>query len=262
VERSLSPQGYPWGERCEVEKLLGYYRVLEDIYGDKYDGIFESVLDGGILPIHPLERIASGCAAGVKLLIGTNADEMKYWSLYYPDLDNHILELMDNLGVVLDGELPVSSQLKEKYLAGGQNIPRKQREYMLFNDWAMRGPAISLAERQAEHADTYMYYFTWKSNHEDLGACHAVELPFVFHNPDTPSGVNFTGPRPPEVLADRIQDAWVAFAKGGDPAHPGIIPWPKYEKKKRMTMIIDEEFSTVSDPRRRDRKILQGIFKR
>ena len=94
----------------------------------------------------------------------------------------------------------------------------------------MRHPAMRLAERQRAHqARTYAYLFTWPSPFMGgiLGACHALELPFVFGTLGHPLLRPFAGKGPAaEALAARIQDAWLAFARSGDPSHGGLGTGP------------------------------------
>jgi para-nitrobenzyl esterase len=96
-----------------------------------------------------------------------------------------------------------------------------------------------------------MYLFDWKSRAFGgvLGAAHAMELPFVFHNVDDPTVAVLLGEGPtPMELADQVQDAWIAFATTGDPNHPGIPEWPGYDPSRRATMQFSEPCEVVEDP--------------
>ncbi|MFE7122037.1 carboxylesterase family protein, partial [Streptomyces sp. NPDC057654] len=82
--------------------------------------------------------------------------------------------------------------------------------------------------------DTWTYEFAWPSPQFDgkLGACHALELPFVFDY----RGDGLTGPHgalgPAGTLRDpalgdlftRVHAAWVRFATTGDPGWPPCTP--------------------------------------
>ena len=101
----------------------------------------------------------------------------------------------------------------------------------LDSDRTFRVPAIRLAEAQAPHQPrTYKYFFTWSSpaRRGTLGACHALELPFVFGTLDAPTMDRFAGKGPDaEALATRMMDAWIAFAKSGAWANPLFNPWTR-----------------------------------
>jgi para-nitrobenzyl esterase len=99
-----------------------------------------------------------------------------------------------------------------------------------------------------------MYEFAWRSPRYDglLGACHALEIPFVFHtlgNGTEP----LWGTNPPQRLADTMHAAWVAFATQGDPG------WPKYDLSRRATMRFDTTSEVVDDPRSAERALWEGV---
>ena len=93
-----------------------------------------------------------------------------------------------------------------------------------LTDLVFRLPARRFA--QAHRGRTHVYEFDWRSPAYDseLGACHAIELPFVFDTLSTVSG-------PRALLAERrrkssptsINKIWVDFAK------TGALPWPAYD---------------------------------
>ena len=53
---------------------------------------------------------------------------------------------------------------------------------------------------------------------------------------------------PPELLAHAIQDAWVAFARNGDPNTSALPEWPRYDVEHRLVMELDDECSLIEDP--------------
>jgi para-nitrobenzyl esterase len=75
-----------------------------------------------------------------------------------------------------------------------------------------------------------------------LGSCHALEIPFVFGCVDDRLVQRFVGDHPAVAgISQRMQDAWLAFARSGDPAHPGLGAWPRYDAARRATMVFGEE---------------------
>jgi len=56
----------------------------------------------------------------------------------------------------------------------------------------------------------------------------------------------------PEALARQMSDAWLAFARTGNPN------WPPYTPGRRATMLFDVESRVVDDPNAEVRKILQS----
>jgi para-nitrobenzyl esterase len=122
-------------------------------------------------------------------------------------------------------------------------------------DWYWRIPAIRLADAHAKSPSaTYMYEFAWRSPQFNgrLGACHGLEIPFVFDmlgNETEP----LLGTNPPQQLADTMHAAWVAFATRGDPG------WPTYELSRRATMRFDTTSEVVDDPRSAERVLWEGL---
>jgi para-nitrobenzyl esterase len=83
-----------------------------------------------------------------------------------------------------------------------------------------------------------------------------VEIPFVFDNVAVPGGLALHGDREDaQDLADRVSEAWLAFARTGDPNHPGLPGWPTYDASRRATMLFDSECHVVDDPDRDERRI-------
>ena len=96
----------------------------------------------------------------------------------------------------------------------------------MISDVVFQGPARRLGEAHAGTGTgrTFAYDFRWRSPAcgGRLGACHGLELPFVFGTLAAASGPGaILGEAPPHDLADQMRAAWVAFARDGDPG------WPK-----------------------------------
>ena len=89
----------------------------------------------------------------------------------------------------------------------------------VLTDWWVRVPAVRLADAHAPApAGTFMYEFAWPSPAFDgrLGACHALEIPFVFDTLDLGRGQMLggaLGDAPPQELADDMHAAWVALRR-------------------------------------------------
>jgi para-nitrobenzyl esterase len=90
-----------------------------------------------------------------------------------------------------------------------------------------------------------MYEFAWRSPQFDgrLGACHYLEVPFVFDTLAVPSAVHVTGSNPPQSLADDMHGRWVAFAAEGSPG------WTTYTRERRAVMSFDLDGGVIDDPR-------------
>ncbi len=105
-----------------------------------------------------------------------------------------------------------------------------------------------------------MYLFTWESN--ALGglfkASHAMEIPFVFDNPDI---APFTGEGEDRYeLAASMSQAWIAFARNGPPNYEGLVHWPTYDVDTRATMLFDVPCRVEDDPCREEREVWKRVI--
>ncbi len=214
--------------------------------------LFEPVVDGAILAAVPLERLKEGAASGIDVLIGSNADE---YSLFF--IPSGITDFIDEgmltgaLGLVgADPGTVIASYREAK-----PDATPGELMIAAVGDWFFRIPAIRVAEaRQAQGADTFVYEFLWPSPQFDgrLGACHGLEVGFVFDNLDDPLGEPLAGAAPPQSLADEMHGAWVAFVKTGS---PGWVPYGP----QRTVRQFNEVSATVDDPAAAQRLVWEGV---
>ncbi|HZC06749.1 MAG TPA: carboxylesterase/lipase family protein [Ktedonobacterales bacterium] len=213
---------------------------------------FEPVIDGDSLPARPIERIAAGASADVAVLVGTNTEEWRLMLVASGAIEQITNEAL--MAVVAAYRLPAEAALAT-YRAARPGASAGDLLGDIQGDWYWRIPSMRLADAHAIHsANTYMYEFAWRSPQFNgtLGACHAVEIPFVF---DTlGAGTEpLLGPNPPQQLADSMHAAWVAFATSGDPG------WPAYDVERRATMRFDATSEVVDDPLSAKRALWEGL---
>jgi para-nitrobenzyl esterase len=128
----------------------------------------------------------------------------------------------------------------------------------VMTDHSFAIPAIRLAEAQGQHGSAFLYRFDWASPFLGgvIGACHAIELGFVFgtYNEKLAGAFFGTGAKA-DALAIAMMESWIAFAKNGDPSNAVTGPWPRYEAGSRSTMIFgDGEPHVVGAPNEQRRK--------
>jgi para-nitrobenzyl esterase len=222
------------------------------------------VVDGSSIPRPPREAIAEGAASGVDLLIGTNRDEAKMFMVADPanrDPDEGVLHrrieaIFRYNDVTLSPDDAIDAYREARGRRGNPTDPRELWS-AIETDRMFRIGSIRAAEAQASHAPTYMYLFTWESPAMGgaLGACHALEIPFVFGNLDLETMDRFAGSGPAaQRLSDQMADAWVSFARTGDPNHSGIPDWPTYDRSRRATMEFGAVTVTVDAPYDEERR--------
>jgi para-nitrobenzyl esterase len=215
--------------------------------GPHRTGMFYApVVDGDTLVTPPWQSFVSGWARDLPLVIGTTRDELR---LYWAGIPKHDAAVVALIAPQLD--LPeVDARHAAEILIEGFRATRERRGepatpcdvYLAIQtELSLRHDAIRIAEaRSAGGGSTWMYLFTWRSPARDgvMGACHAIDLPFVFGNLDAPGMSAFAGEGPEaEALAHAMIDAWVAFARDGDPARAGAA-WPRYDLARRATLEL------------------------
>jgi para-nitrobenzyl esterase len=131
-------------------------------------------------------------------------------------------------------------------------------------DYRFRIPCLRVAEAHLAHDPrTYVYLFSHESpaSRGALRACHALELPFVFGTLDTPTQDRFAGKGPEvERLSAHMMDAWIAFARGGDPSHAALGDWPRYDTARRPTMVFDRQSRVEHGPLDVERAAWDGVI--
>lgn len=205
---------------------------------------FQPVLDGVVLPENPLRAVGGGRRGNVPTLAGTTLDEMTLFLV----LDLRIGDL-DGAGITKLMESAFGPRAEEAVAVYTRNRPGvtpRDVYTAIATDRVFRVPAIRLAEAQhGRGVPAFMYLFAWPTPvfGGSLGACHALELPFVFDNLDQPGASTFTGDGPErQGIADTMHRAWIDFAHRGDPG------WPAYDPGTRSTMRFDTTSEVVDDP--------------
>lgn len=174
-------------------------------------------IDGDVLPALPIDAIRAGAGNGVEVLAGTTRDEFRFFLL---PSGFATAVTAESLPAILT-RFGITHEAAELY---AHNRPGKTPGDVLcalLTDGVFRSGTADLVDIYAarRHGLAWQYEFAWPTPVRDLGACHALELPFVF---DTLScAPPLTGPTPPQGLADEMHTVWVRFATTGNPGwHP------------------------------------------
>jgi len=224
------------------------------------------VVDNSVLPEHPLEAISKGFAKDIDVFIGSNLDENKLFTMWTPKAHNlkeeRLLTSVNTLMRFTKQKESKSNEIIESY----RELRKTPRDIMdaILTDYMFRIPSVRLAEEQSKHQkNTYMYLFTWKSPMDGgkYGAMHALELPFVFGLlGDKDIGIFPGRSAKTQKLSGQMMDAWIAFARTGNPNHENIPELPAYDKEKRATILFDKQVTVEEDPYRNEREAWDGIL--
>jgi para-nitrobenzyl esterase len=233
------------GELFELQAdrlLSAQVAVSVDVRRNDIGAGFQPWVDRDVLPAQPLDGLAAGSAAGVPFLAGTNQHEMNLWRVLEPGLRS-----LDEEGLALRVQRLVggaAGDLVAAYRAARPGAGPVELWEAIWSDREFRVPSVRATDAQARSAPaTFSYLFTWPSPAPGIGSCHGLELPFVFGTLDSKGADAFAGAGPAaEALATTIQDAWLSFARTGDPG------WPAYDPSGRATMLLGEQCEVVDDP--------------
>ncbi|NYD67918.1 carboxylesterase/lipase family protein [Agromyces atrinae] len=229
--------------------------VYADVPSDAPGNLaFAPVVDGDLLPEHPVEAIRNGRGLAVPLIIGTNRDEATLFkfmkSPLMPITGPAITTMLENLASENpDLDLPTRAQVLGAY----EGVRSRVLGLGIATDIGFRMPTVWLAEGHSAVAPTYLYRFDFTTRALSLiglGAAHGTELPYVWGNLDGgPKDPTFKlgGRREGRELSQRMRSRWTAFAHTGIPSTDDL-PWPTYDTAAREVLVIDRADQVVADP--------------
>jgi para-nitrobenzyl esterase len=127
-------------------------------------------------------------------------------------------------------------------------FPRKQVQDVLYFAASSRPGVKNTLARKLEKGKTPVYNYLFAYEYPVNGgttAFHCSEIVFVFHNVGQPQSRIATGGAPAAfALQDKVSQAWLNFARTGNPSQPGLEFKP-YTVQAPQTMVFD----TVSECR-------------
>jgi para-nitrobenzyl esterase len=225
------------------------------------------VVDGTSLPDEPLRAVANGAAPAVPAIVGTNRDEATYFDLSARRTsemgDEELLRLVSHSAPRVDGRGVVATY---RAALAGRGEPSSARDVWTAaaSDLVFRWPSLRFAAALGMHgAAVFVYLFTWESPAFGglLGACHGLDLPFVFGTLRNPAVAAFTGEGPNvDAIAAGIQAAWGAFARGGDPSNDRTGRWAPWEPARRPTMGFGRAIGLLDAPRDEELAVWEAAF--
>lgn len=222
---------------------------------------FGPVLDRDTLPRHPFYPDAPPGAASIPMIIGNTRDETRafhgkdpgIFELGWQELPERLLHAVH---VDIDPDYVVA-EYRRMY-------PHYTPTEVFFaattagRSW--RGAIIEAQLRAEQGAPVHAYQLNYRSPLDGgrYGAMHTMDIPLVFDNITQPGSLTGQDAAAQKV-ADRMSDAFIAFARDGDPNHAGLPQWRPYDLKTRSTMLFDVECGLADDPRGGERRLFAQV---
>jgi para-nitrobenzyl esterase len=260
AEMLLAKLGVPTTDVRRVQKLpldqimAAHYAINRELGNDDLDtkGFAPSV-DGNILPQHPFSPSASPVSADVPVMIGSTRTEFTGLTtdsaLFSLDEEGMRTQTKKLLGAE-------SAAMIELYRKHNPGATPSDLYFLIASDYTYGAKTWKVAERRAAlgGAPVYLYYFAWSSPVQGgaLRSPHNIEWPFAFDNIKICASLTGDGPEA-MALADKVSDAWIAFARTGNPNVPKLPHWPAFNAASRATMIFDNVCTVADDPLREQR---------
>lgn len=192
-----------------------------------------------VLPTPPAEALAHGAGREVELLLSTTADEANVFFLtgaLRERIDRETAVLLLERGLPRAREALAAYGLDEQGRQPGQVLTRALSDLM-FRSMTRRMAAT-------HQGRSWVAEFDWRSPvlGGELGAPHAVELPFVFDTLEAASGDRgILGTARPQELADFVHALWIEFARSG------TMGWPEFDAADRQVFSLTRR-SAATEP--------------
>ena len=249
-------------QKLSTEQILAAQKKLTGAASMK--SLFGPVTDGRLLQKAPWASEAPANSAAIPMLIGTTKTETTSMigaldpSVFAPDRD-----IPRNR---LSGWLPASE-------AG--RVTAGYRKFMTFPKYTdldlffaitsarqVRQHAWLQAERKAAQnaGPVWLYELDWQTP-VDGGkwrSPHGLDLAFVFDNAARSESMTGRGEEP-RLLAENMSNAWIAFARAGNPNNKTLPQWPPFRAPERSTMIFRTKSEAVNDPAAEERQVLAAL---
>jgi para-nitrobenzyl esterase len=217
---------------------------------------FPPNVDGWLLPEDVNTIFAKGKQNDVPLIAGSNADEgtaLSPWpaSRTAADFKAQTRRIF--------GE---RTEPFLKFYPAGSDQEARASHYASYRDfvfgWQMR-TWVRMASKTGK-SRAYLYYFIRVPPgpaSATLGAYHAAEISYVFHNLHLGTRPYQDGDR---KLSDIMSSYWVNFATTGDPNGEGLPNWPVYGEKSDIALEFGNEIKLRPELHKPELDFLDGYF--
>ena len=223
---------------------------------------FGPVLDERTLLRHPFYPDAPAQSAGVPLIIGNTHDETRtlIGSSDPGAFDLTWEALPARLATELRADISPELVVAEYRRLYPQYSPSDVFFSATTAGRSWRAAVVEAELRSAQGSPAFVYQLDWKSPRDGgkWGAAHTLDIPLVFDNVRAPGALSGAG-ADAQTMADRMSEAFIAFARSGNPNSSAAGGWEPYELPRRQTMVFDIPARMVDDPRGAERRLFAAV---
>lgn len=221
--------------------------------------------DGVTLPLDISASIESNARNGIDILIGTNKDEMKYFS-YYSGKEA-MFEQYNALIETVKAQATQEELNKLEQFFNNVEGDTFEKYEEFANYFSFHTHSLFEAKTHATHEqNTFMYYFSEESTNKGLKSYHGFELRYVFGNLNDCSGSD--EPADP-TLSAIMQKGFINFALTGNPSiledqidNVPSLEWKKYQANEYPVMILNSKGCYLeNDPLNSQNELVKGLMK-
>ncbi|MFE2044548.1 carboxylesterase/lipase family protein [Streptomyces sp. NPDC059477] len=209
-----------------AQDLLAAASTLGTGNSDVRSEPFHPVVDGVVLRRHPLDRLTSK----VEVLIGTCDKDYIPGQPWSAQIEYGVRHAVGDAG---------HDRILAAYTA--TLSPGRDPKSDLLSSAFVQMPSIWLAEALLRDGATVRQYTFDYADATGLGPLHASDVPYTFGAVRTQYLAPTADPVVAQGLADKMVDAFSAFARSGDPSTPALPEWPAITWDDRRTMSFDAE---------------------
>ena len=211
------------------------------------------IQDGSLIPTQPLEALRQGAFNRVPIIVGATEKEAYLFVARIEGTAGRAVHESDVLPLLSASVGDKAQQVMKNYPINTFSNPADAAATAL-GDGMFNCVATELAQAMATFAPVYSFEFAERDPTQQQPlppstslspgySYHTTDLAYVFDR-------NLQGERldgKDAGLSALVGEYWSAFARSGNPNHPGGPPWPTYKLTSRQTLRLTRVPTIISD---------------